>query len=161
MICKDLNNRPFHLPCSYRKGHSFLLQENDCQLYFTCFQEFICFTVTSTAMQILHYCFYLNFLLYQMCLHSLHHFPELIFGIISILVPFDPNKRYIYLQILGGKAFLEHLQDPEPLPGRATSSFNLYVHFREQRFRSRPVPCACEPDFQEGKFNLIFCGINT
>eukprot|EP00112_Aurelia_sp_Birch-Aquarium-sp1_P012545 Seg2636.3 transcript_id=Seg2636.3/GoldUCD/mRNA.D3Y31 product="Centrosomal protein of 76 kDa" protein_id=Seg2636.3/GoldUCD/D3Y31 len=65
-------------------------------------------------------------------------------------MPLDPNKRYIYLQVLGGKAFLEHLQDPEPLPGRATSTFNLYVHFREQRFRSRPVPCACEPDFQEG-----------
>lgn len=77
-------------------------------------------------------------------------------------MPLDPNKRYIYLQVLGGKAFLEHLQDPEPWPGRATSTFNLYVNFREQRFRSRPVPCACEPDFQEGTISLlILFGINS
>ncbi|XP_065064875.1 centrosomal protein of 76 kDa-like [Rhopilema esculentum] len=62
----------------------------------------------------------------------------------------DPSKRYIYLQILGGKAFLEHLQDPEPLPGRATSTFTLFVQYREQRFKSRPVSCSCDPDFQEG-----------
>lgn len=26
----------------------------------------------------------------------------------------------------------------------------LYLHFRNQRFRSKPVPCACEPDLKEG-----------
>ncbi|PFX21677.1 Centrosomal protein of 76 kDa [Stylophora pistillata] len=62
----------------------------------------------------------------------------------------DPTKRYLYLQVLGGKAFLEHLQDPEPLPGKVTSTFTLHVHFKGQRFRSRPVPCACEPDINEG-----------
>lgn len=63
----------------------------------------------------------------------------------------DPTRRYLYLQVLGGKAFLEHLQDPEPLPGKVTSTFTLYVHFKGQRFKSRPVPCACEPDINEGK----------
>ena len=64
----------------------------------------------------------------------------------------DPTRRYLYLQVLGGKAFLEHLQDPEPLPGKVTSTFTLYVHFKGQRFKSRPVPCACEPDINEGKW---------
>jgi len=67
-----------------------------------------------------------------------------------VAVGVDPTKRYLYLQILGGKAFLEHLQDPEPMPGKVTSTFTLYVHFKGQRFRSRPVPCACEPDINEG-----------
>ncbi|KAM8966492.1 centrosomal protein of 76 kDa isoform 2-T2 [Pelodytes ibericus] len=62
----------------------------------------------------------------------------------------DPTRRYLHLQILGGKAFLEHLQEPEPLPGQVCSTFTLSLHFRNQRFRSKPVPCACEPDFQDG-----------
>uniref|UniRef100_A0A8C2Q0Y9 Centrosomal protein of 76 kDa n=1 Tax=Cyprinus carpio TaxID=7962 RepID=A0A8C2Q0Y9_CYPCA len=61
-----------------------------------------------------------------------------------------PLRRYLYLQVLGGKAFLEHLQEPEPLPGQVCSTFTLHLHFRNQRFRSKPVPCACEPDLQEG-----------
>ena len=67
-----------------------------------------------------------------------------------VIVSVDPSKRYLYLQVLGGKAFLEHLQDPEPIPGKVTSTFTLHVHFKGQRFKSRPVPCACEPDLTEG-----------
>ncbi|XP_026781878.3 centrosomal protein of 76 kDa isoform X1 [Pangasianodon hypophthalmus] len=62
----------------------------------------------------------------------------------------SPLRRYLYLQVLGGKAFLEHLQEPEPLPGQVCSTFTLHLHFRNQRFHSKPVPCACEPDLQEG-----------
>ncbi|XP_011792052.1 PREDICTED: centrosomal protein of 76 kDa [Colobus angolensis palliatus] len=62
----------------------------------------------------------------------------------------DPTRRYLYLQVLGGKAFLEHLQEPEPLPGQVCSTFTLCLHYRNQRFRSKPVPCACEPDFHDG-----------
>ncbi|XP_077982929.1 centrosomal protein of 76 kDa-like [Glandiceps talaboti] len=62
----------------------------------------------------------------------------------------DPTRRYLYLQILGGKAFLEHLQEPEPLPGQANATFTLHINFRGQRFKSRPTACACEPDIQEG-----------
>jgi len=56
----------------------------------------------------------------------------------------------LYVQVLGGKAFLEHLQEPEPLPGQVSSTLTLYLHFRNQRFRSQPVPCALEPDLKEG-----------
>ncbi|XP_043923127.1 centrosomal protein of 76 kDa [Protopterus annectens] len=65
-------------------------------------------------------------------------------------VNIDPSRRYLYLQVNGGKAFLEHLQEPEPLPGQICPTFILYMHFRNQRFRSKPVPCACEPDIQDG-----------
>uniref|UniRef100_A0A671P4U9 Centrosomal protein 76 n=1 Tax=Sinocyclocheilus anshuiensis TaxID=1608454 RepID=A0A671P4U9_9TELE len=61
-----------------------------------------------------------------------------------------PLRRYLYFQVLGGKAFLEHLQEPEPLPGQVCSTFTLHLHFRNQRFCSKPVPCTCEPDLQEG-----------
>ena len=69
----------------------------------------------------------------------------------------DPTKRYLYLQVLGGKAFLEHLQDPEPMPGKVTSTFTLHVHFKGQRFRSRPAPCACEPNINEGEYIKPLC----
>ena len=72
--------------------------------------------------------------------------------VLHITVGVDPTKRYLYLQILGGKAFLEHLQDPEPMQGKVTSTFTLHVHFKGQRFKSRPVPCACEPDISEGRW---------
>ncbi|KAF3691523.1 Centrosomal protein of 76 kDa [Channa argus] len=62
----------------------------------------------------------------------------------------DPSRRYLYLQVLGGRAFLEHLQEPERLPGQVCSTFTLYLHFRNKRFRSKPVPCGCEPDLREG-----------
>ncbi|XP_076016712.1 centrosomal protein of 76 kDa [Genypterus blacodes] len=62
----------------------------------------------------------------------------------------DPTRRNLYLQVLGGKAFLEHLQEPEPLPGHVCSTYTLYLHFRNQRFRSKPVPCACEPALMGG-----------
>uniref|UniRef100_A0A8D3AFD9 Centrosomal protein of 76 kDa n=1 Tax=Scophthalmus maximus TaxID=52904 RepID=A0A8D3AFD9_SCOMX len=62
----------------------------------------------------------------------------------------DLSRRCLYLQVLGGKAFLEHLQEPEPLPGQVCSTFTLYLHFCNQRFRSKPVPCACEPNLEEG-----------
>jgi len=53
------------------------------------------------------------------------------------------------MQFLGGKAFLEHLQETDALPGQVTSTFTLHINFRGQRFKSRPVPCACEPDLHE------------
>ncbi|XP_041375156.1 centrosomal protein of 76 kDa-like [Gigantopelta aegis] len=63
----------------------------------------------------------------------------------------DPTRRYLYLYVHGGKAFLEHLQDPDPVPGQKVSTyFTLHLYFRGQRFRSRPVACACEPEFDEG-----------
>ena len=56
----------------------------------------------------------------------------------------DPTRRHLLLQIVGGRAFLEHLNDND-----VDSSFTIHVHFRGQRFRSQPTPCACEPNFNE------------
>ncbi|XP_013388058.1 centrosomal protein of 76 kDa [Lingula anatina] len=64
--------------------------------------------------------------------------------------PVDPTRRYIYFQILGGKAFLEHLHEGQPVQGHASATFTLHLNFRGQRFSSRPVACACEPDLKEG-----------
>ena len=58
-----------------------------------------------------------------------------------------PFGRYIYLQVLKGKAFLEHLDVP---PSSAESFFKIHIHFRGQRFHSKCVPVSCEPDFSEG-----------
>lgn len=70
----------------------------------------------------------------------------------------DPNKRQLYLQLLNGKAFLEYMNadqnipemDIDQLPGQASSFFNIYVHFRGQRFKTRSFNCACEPKINEG-----------
>uniref|UniRef100_A0A8C6LFE9 Centrosomal protein of 76 kDa n=1 Tax=Nothobranchius furzeri TaxID=105023 RepID=A0A8C6LFE9_NOTFU len=70
--------------------------------------------------------------------------------VVQVNTNVDPSRRYLHLQVLGGKAFLEHLQEPEPLPGQVCSTFKLYLHFHNQRFHSKPVPCACEPDLREG-----------
>ena len=35
-------------------------------------------------------------------------------------------------------------------PERTHSKFTLHVHFRQQLFKSRPVPCSCELDIEEG-----------
>ena len=67
-----------------------------------------------------------------------------------VLVLVKQNKRYLFLRILGGKAFLEHLQESDMTPEQTRSTFTLHVHFRQQRFKSRPVPCSCEPDIEEG-----------
>ena len=55
----------------------------------------------------------------------------------------------------GGRAFLEHLQDPEPYPGRVCSYFTLHVNFMGQRYHSKDIACACEPAFDEGTYLFI------
>ncbi|KAK7481686.1 hypothetical protein BaRGS_00027059 [Batillaria attramentaria] len=61
----------------------------------------------------------------------------------------DPTRRYLYLKIRGGKAFMDQLAEEDT--GQASSaSFTLHLHFRGQRFKSRPAPCAVEPSFDEG-----------
>lgn len=61
--------------------------------------------------------------------------------------PPSSSKRCLFIQVLGGRAFLDHLADPPPCPH---AHFTLHVHFRGQRYHSRDVTCACEPDFREG-----------
>ena len=59
----------------------------------------------------------------------------------------NPNKRYVFLRVLGGRAFLDHLQETE---SSLHQFFILHVHFRGQRLCSKPIPCSCEPAFHEG-----------
>lgn len=61
----------------------------------------------------------------------------------------DPAKRQLKIQVLGGRAFLDHLHDSFLQSGQGTSVFTLHISFRGQRFRSRSTPCACEPDLWE------------
>lgn len=63
------------------------------------------------------------------------------------------DMRNLFVRVQGGRAFLDHLQHPD---GACQSTLSLHVHFRGRRLHSRPVPCACEPDFQEG-FLLGLC----
>ena len=58
--------------------------------------------------------------------------------------PQDARIKIIMIDLLST------LQEAEALPGQVASSFTLHVNFRGQRFKSRPTPCACEPDLQEG-----------
>ena len=84
------------------------------------------------------------------CLTSLglpcfHSFVLLTVAVTGTII--QPNKRYVFLQVLGGKAFLDHLQESE---SSLQQFFILHVHFRGQRLCSKPIPCSCEPAFHEG-----------
>ena len=54
----------------------------------------------------------------------------------------------MFLRVMGGKVFLEHLQESDMTPERTQSKFTLHVHFHQQ-FKSRPAPCLCELDIEE------------
>lgn len=60
------------------------------------------------------------------------------------------DRRCLFLRILGGRAFLEHLHESRDPLRPSSSVFILHVHFYGQRFHSAPVPCCCEPRFNEG-----------
>jgi centrosomal protein CEP76 len=62
----------------------------------------------------------------------------------------DPNRRHLYLQIIAGKAFLEYINVDDALPGISQPYFTLYIHFRNQRFKSKQFSCVCEPRINEG-----------
>lgn len=68
----------------------------------------------------------------------------------KLKVNVDPNKRYLYLHFSHGKAFLEYLLSNQPNSTLATSHFIIHVHFRDQRFKTRPFICSCEPKINEG-----------
>ena len=69
---------------------------------------------------------------------------------IYVTANIDPGRRYLYLYIKTGRAFLEHIDDNDGTPGQVASYFTFHIHFRGQRFKSRPIACACEPDIDEG-----------
>lgn len=62
-------------------------------------------------------------------------------GLSALATP-SPFRRFLLLKINGGRAFVDHAASDQ-------GSFVLHLHFRNQRFRSRPVPCCLEPSFDE------------
>ena len=53
----------------------------------------------------------------------------------------SPFRRFLLLKVRGGRAFVDHTN--------TEGSFVLHLHFRNQRFRSRPIKCCLEPKFDE------------
>ncbi|XP_065828302.1 centrosomal protein of 76 kDa-like isoform X2 [Oscarella lobularis] len=50
------------------------------------------------------------------------------------------------VRVLRGKAFVDQLAAED---NSLCSTFTLYLYFRGQRFKSKPVPCSCDPPFDE------------
>jgi centrosomal protein CEP76 len=62
----------------------------------------------------------------------------------------SPFRRFLHLKINGGRAFVEHLvTNTSGTASDTKSCFVLFIHFRNQRFRTRAVPVAVEPAFDE------------
>lgn len=61
----------------------------------------------------------------------------------NLELPVTGNSQLCF-QVNGGRAFLDHLQQQS-----IKSFFTLHIHFRGQRVQSRPVPCTCDPEFNE------------
>uniref|UniRef100_UPI00358E81E0 centrosomal protein of 76 kDa isoform X2 n=1 Tax=Myxine glutinosa TaxID=7769 RepID=UPI00358E81E0 len=57
----------------------------------------------------------------------------------------DVARRHLCLEVQGGRAFLEHLGMQ---PRESAGTLSLSLHCRAQRCRTRPAPCACEPDLR-------------
>ena len=70
--------------------------------------------------------------------------------------PLAPSAcRYLHARLLGGRAFLEHL-DTDPIAvsnvnggGSGGDSLRLHMMFGGQRFASAPADCVCDPDFAD------------
>ena len=72
--------------------------------------------------------------------HGGHHSTDT-HGLSALAAP-SPFRRFLLLKIRGGRAFVDHTATD-------AGSLVLHLHFRNQRFRSRPVPCGLEPAFDE------------
>ena len=97
----------------------------------------------------------------------------------SLTPPLNPSKRYLYLRVVGGRAFVEHLINQHEVYYSLLSSplfylffyFLFYVtyyflqnihnpsamlvlqlHMMNQRFKTQPVPCSVEPAFSDSFF---------
>ena len=73
-----------------------------------------------------------------------------IFSLTHTIVPpqHGPHKRCLLLNVKGGRAFIEHLTDNTCSDCRPF--FTLHVHFQNQRFHSKSIPCSCDPHIDEG-----------
>ncbi|KAG1656157.1 Centrosomal protein [Nymphon striatum] len=53
------------------------------------------------------------------------------------------------LKILGGRAFLDYLNQDYVLPGEKASQLTLYLQFLGQKYESKSTVCVSEPDFKD------------
>lgn len=65
-----------------------------------------------------------------------------------IFISLGKRRQRLSLHILSGKAFVDHLQEAASFPLNGPI-FSLHVYFNHQRHISSPVPCSCEPNFNE------------
>ena len=80
--------------------------------------------------------------------HGSHQIEHSTSGLSSMSTP-SPFRRFLLLKIRGGRAFVDHASSSGSGSGSNGGTFVLHLHFRNQRFRSRPVPCCLEPEFDE------------
>lgn len=58
------------------------------------------------------------------------------------------GRQYLYLNILGGRAFVDHLGTSSG--GLHQCSLVVHVALKTQRFQTRQITCVCDPQIQEG-----------
>eukprot|EP00941_MAST-03F_sp_MAST-3F-sp1_P003327 g3327.t1 len=58
------------------------------------------------------------------------------------------TSTFLHLQLLRGSAFIDYMKE-EREDDDGNSFLVVHMHYRNQRFRSRPVPIAVEPSFDE------------
>ena len=57
------------------------------------------------------------------------------------------HGQFVYLQLLGGRAFIDYINEPQTPP---TTRFIFHVYHGNQHFVSAPVISSCDPDIEEG-----------
>eukprot|EP00667_Euglena_gracilis_P005263 EG_transcript_5303 len=58
------------------------------------------------------------------------------------------HHRYLHVKLLGGRAFLDHLDTDLALPGPRQETY-MCLLFGAQRLQSRSVPCVCDPAWDD------------
>jgi hypothetical protein len=79
-------------------------------------------------------------------------------------VKITPGRRYLHVQLHGGRAFVESLIDDalslRGQKGGASASLQLCVQYRGQRFKSHHVPYTVEPRFDDSfLIDLQVCSV--
>eukprot|EP00659_Diplonema_papillatum_P001711 gene1711-2583_t len=62
------------------------------------------------------------------------------------------ERRHLRVQLVGGRAFLEHLDIDPSIRSAANEKLFACVQFGGQRFKSRGVDCVCDPPFDDEFF---------
>lgn len=66
---------------------------------------------------------------------------------ITFKVKLDASKFFLHFQIINGKAFLDYLESNDNK--QQAASFKFYINFLGQRYKTKSIPCSCEPLINE------------